>query len=132
MELQADKTFSGYRKGLVSLLLFLTAAAVFSQGGNTVGLKVYPQSPAVDQEFKAEIYLYGNFFSDVVVLPPDRLGVFTITGGPYVRPDVSRNGIIITFTLKSRRKGRHLLKSFTVKSGPAVIKIGRASCRERV
>ncbi|NOY08800.1 MAG: hypothetical protein GXP33_08150 [Spirochaetes bacterium] len=121
MEFQADRTFSGYRKGLVSLLLFLTAAAVFSQG-NPVGLKVYPQGPAVDQEFKVEIYLYGNFFSDVVVLPPDRLGVFTITGGPYVRPDVSRNGIIITFTLKSRRKGKHLLRSFTVKSGQAVIK----------
>lgn len=121
MGIKKSTDFTKFYTGLVGLIFLFTASLVFSEQ-NTVKLKILPQNPVVDKEFRVEIYVYGNFFTGVSVLPPEKLGVFTITGGPYIRPDISKNGIIITFTIKGKRKGKHLLGSFLIRSGSSRVK----------
>jgi len=119
--IKKSTAFSRFYTGLVGLILLFTASIVFSEQ-NAVRLKIVPQNPIVNEEFRVEIYVSGNFFTDVSILPPERMGVFKITGGPYIRPDVSKNGIIISFTVRSRSKGKHLLRSFVIKSGSSRVK----------
>ncbi len=118
---------SGRTKLVVALFFFviLPLYIVFGQVGELnegISVSISPKRPSLGENFKYEIMVRGNFFSSVTVIPPVYLGGFKILEGPYIRPNVEENGIIITYVLKALRKGERILRSFTVKVNSDVYK----------
>ncbi len=109
------------KTGLVAFifyfLFFFLSLNLFgqSEGMNEgIDVSISPKKPSVGKNFTFEIFVKGNFFSSVKVVPPAYLGGFKIVEGPYIRPNIEENGIIITFVLKALRRGERVLRSFTV------------------
>jgi len=122
------RTVLSRRTKLVMIFLFFIDFPlwmVFGQIGELnegISVSISPKRPSLGEKFKYEIMVRGNFFSSVTVIPPAYLGGFKILEGPYIRPNVEENGIIITYILKALRKGERILRSFTVKVNSDVYK----------
>ena len=98
-------------------LLIGTGVAVMGQEPYSARVEIDPKYPTVNEEIRLDISIYGEYFPDLRVLEPDSLARVAESEGPFVRPIVSREGIIVSYVLRIKQAGRNTIGIFQIRIG---------------
>lgn len=109
-------------KGLVALLLLLSNLSLHAQEAYNVRVEWDPQQPLVDEEIRLDIYVSGAYFPDLKVTEPNDTSKLVISEGPFIRPNISEKGIVVSYILRVTAAGKCTLNGFQIGIGPKTIR----------
>lgn len=80
-----------------------------------------PPQPNVEDEIRLDIFIYGDYFPDLKITEPRSSALLLFIEGPFVRPIISQNGIVISYILKAKSAGRTTLGRFSIRIGSKTV-----------
>ena len=113
------RTINKYQ-GLVIFYIFFAVWCVLARD-YTTRIEYTPAKPHIDEEIQLDIYVLGEYFPDLKVTEPVQTSGLHFAEGPFVRPVVSENGLVISYIMQAERIGSKILGNFIIKIGSALI-----------